>query len=712
MSLWRNLFQKARVERELDDELRSYLDMLTAEKIRAGMNPAAARRRALVESGGAEQVKEQVRDVRSGMFLDTLWRDLRYGVRTLARSRGFTITAVMALALGIGATTTIFCVLYALLLKPLPFRSGDRLMFVHMNFSPQNMPLGTLSLADYLDWKAANHVFEDMAVFHNNRFDLTGAGEPEQVDGVFVTAGFFSTLEVQPLVGRLFLPGEDGPGSQPLVVLSESLWRRRFGASLNAIGGPVELNGSRYTVIGVAPASFRLSSHPKELWANLPWKPPTRRGPFNLTGLARLRQGVTREQAQAETNAIGRRIEQANAGTYAHLTLPVVPMREAVSGDIRPGLLVMFGAVLLVLLIAIVNVANLLLARATTREREMAIRLSLGAGRLRLLRQLLTESVLLALAGGIAGLLLASWGIAALRWWGLDKFPRGVDVGIDGHVLLFTCLLSLAVGVLLGLAPAWTGARTSLNVSLREGGPASTTGRGNQRLRAALVVCEIALSLVLLVGAGLLLRSFLLFERVKPGFTAPPEHVLTMHISPNRVKYDDDEKAIAFHQRMLESLARLPGVDAVGISDSLPPDDVSDADTFVIEGQAFARGQMNPKVTNSPVSPGYFRALGIPLRRGRYFDERDTARSAPVVVISESLARRYLAGQDPIGKRLKPSGPELTNIPYSEIVGVVGDVIYCGVARGCEAAYYQPWWCARRGRRPACCLRCAAPYTR
>ena len=389
--------------------------------------------------------------------------------------------------------------------------------------------------------------------------------------GAHTTAGFFSTLRLHPMLGRVFEPGEDQPAHDPVAVLSEALWRRRFGANPRAIGQSIIVNGTRRTVIGVVPASFHFPRANTELWTNLPLIPPTRRGPFFYRGFARLKPGVTLEQAQAETNAIGRAIEQANPRSYLRLTLPVVPLREALVGDARLALLVLFGAVVLVLLIATVNVANLLLARASTREREMAIRLGLGAGRARLLRQLITESTLLALVGGAAGVFLAYAGIQLLRAWNPGNLPRIQDIRVDGGVLGFTFLISLLTGVLFGLAPALQSSRADLNALLKEGGRGSTASASRRRTRAVLVVSEIALSLVLLIGAGLLLRSFVLLQQVKPGFQAPPRNILTMEISPSSAKYSDNRAGIAFYERLLERVRRTPGVESAACVQQPPP---------------------------------------------------------------------------------------------------------------------------------------------
>jgi putative ABC transport system permease protein len=619
-------------------------------------------------------------------MFEELLQDLRYGVRTLARNPGFTSVAVLALAVGIGANTAMFSVVYGILLRPLPYAGADRVATVYMHFYPQNFERGTMCVADYLDWKAGNHAFEDPSAWSSRRMDLAGAGDPEQVQGAAVTSGFFATLQARPLLGRLFLPGEDRAGSPAEAVLSESLWHRRFAASPAAIGQTISVSGSGAIIVGVVPAGFGFPRENTELWTNIHLAPPTRRGPFFLRGIARLKPGVTLDQAQAETNAIGRRIMRENP-YYKNLTLPVVSLREALVGSVQTPLLVLIGAVGLVLLIAVGNVANLMLARATVREREMALRLSLGAPRGFLIRQLLTESVLLALAGGAAGLALSYGGIQLLRAWNPGNLPLAGSIQLDSRALGFMLLVSVLTGVLFGLAPALQSSRANLNSTLKEGGR-GTAGSARRHTRAALVIAEVALSLMLLVAAGLLLRSLARLQQVTGGFAAPPKELLTMAISPTDRKYDDAGPVRAYYDQVVERARRLPGVQSAAVSDSLPPNRQADADIFMIQGQALPPGEMNPAVSKPIVGPGYFETMRIPLRKGRYFTEYDTQSSAPVVIVSETLARHFFPGQDPIGRRIKQSAPD---DPYMEIVGVVGDVKYTGLQKETDAAHYIPY---------------------
>jgi putative ABC transport system permease protein len=684
-SLGRNLFTRSRVERDLDDELRAYLDQLTEEKRHAGMGAVEAQRAARIELGGMYQVKEEVRQVRTGQMLEELVQDLRYGSRTLLKNPSFTVVAVLALALGIGANTAMFSVAYGILLRPLPYGDADRVAVVFMRYFPRDFALGTLCVRDYLMWRENNHAFEDPSLFTTRRMDVGGdSGVPEQVLGAAVTAGFFSTLDVRPLIGRTFAPGEDKPASASLVVLSESIWRRRFAASSSVLGQSILVNGAPATVIGVMPGTIRFPRRDTEVWSNLLLNPPTRYGPWFYRGVARLKPGVTIEQAQAEVNNIALRMMQQNP-FYKRLTLPVLSLRDALLGTtLKPAILVLAGAVGLVLLIAVVNVANLMLARATVREREMALRLSLGAGRGRVVRQLLTESVLLSLMGGVAGLALAWGGVELVRAWNPGNFALIDSVRLDWGALGFMVFISMLTGVLFGLAPAFQSARTDLNSTIKEGGRASAS-QARGRMRAALVVSEIAISLTLLLGAGLLLRSFVNLQRVTGGFSTPPRQILTMLISPGSRKYNDAATGAAFYDEVLRRARAVPGVEMAAITNSLPPDRQGDADTFEVEGHPLAPGELNPIISDVTAGPDFFRTLGIPLVKGRHFTGHDNQASTPVAIVSEGFVRRFLLNENALGKRIKYDGT------WMEIVGVVGNVKYLGLTVDTDPAIYMPF---------------------
>ncbi|HEV2911858.1 MAG TPA: ABC transporter permease [Pyrinomonadaceae bacterium] len=633
----------------------------------------------------------------SGSFRDALWlqpkrleedmfQDLRYGLRMLLKKPGFTITAVLALAIGIGANTAIFSVVNAVLLRPLPFTEPERLTMIWLR-GPEGAggDRVPLSVADFLDWRAQNQVFEKVAAYGTNLYNYTGGETPEQVRGVNATAEFFSILGAKPALGRTFLPDEDRADAAPVVVISHGFWQKRLGSDPQAVGRTITLNDKAYTIIGVMPASFDFPQRERELWTAFPLQPPKRRGPYFLRGLARLKPGVTIEGARAAMNLVGDPSQGPKPDAGDRFT--VLPLNEYIVGDVRPALLVLFGAVALVLLIATANVANLLLARASEREKEISIRAALGATRARILRQLLTESVLLAAIGGLLGSLLAYWGVDLLLALSPGDIPRLHGVRIDWQVLAWTIATSLASGIIFGLVPALQGSRSNLNEALKEGGRSSTESFGKRRLRGAFVVFEVALALMLLASAGLLIKSFVRLREVNPGFNA--ERILTMEIPLPRARYSESQQRAAFFQQLLERVKTVPGVQAVAVNSSLPPDQLTVSDNFSLEGQAVSSTGELPAGSLLTVSPDYFRALGIPLLRGRTFADTDTAEATPVAIISDTMARQYFAGQDPIGKRFRQGGPKENN-PFMEIVGVVGDVKYEGLETKMQPAFYEP----------------------
>ncbi|MEX2263379.1 MAG: ABC transporter permease [Bryobacteraceae bacterium] len=703
----RSIFRRSQVESELDEELRFHLERRIEYEIAAGRTPEEARRAALRAMDGMEQRKEECRDMRHMNVIDNLIRDVRYTVRTLARSPGFTFAALLALALGIGANTAVFSVVNSILLRPLPYADSDRLVMLFDSFQQQGMDRGWACVADFLDWKERSRSFQTLDAVASSRFTLSGDGDAEQIVGMGVTSTFFETLLARPLLGRTFTAGEDQPGHALTVVLSERLWHRRYGSTPNVLGKEIALNGRPHTIIGVMPASFELGQRDVEAWAILVLDPPKRRGPFFLRGVARLKPGVTLDHAAAEMDLIAREVERANPKDYTRLRFPVVALRETVVGDIRPLLWVLSGAVLLVFLIAVSNVANLMLARATTRQREIAIRLSIGAGRGQLVRQFMTESLMLSLAGGAIGMVLAFWGVAALRWLEPRGLPRLGEIGIDARVLAFTVVASLASAVLFGLAPALAASGAVLSERLKESGRGGESQR-HGRARGVLVIAQVTLSVLLLIGAGLLIRSFNLLGRVHPGFHAPPEQVLTMLLSPTGPRYRDTRALGAYWDRLLERVCLVPGVQAASVAITIPPDRVAFSDGYEIESKPTPPGSEHPAVPVPFVSRDYFRTLGIPLLRGRWFDGRDRADSPRVTVISEAMARRHFPGENPVGQRLKHGHRSLAN-PYMEIIGVVGDVKYQGLDSENTLVYYEltsqvpsrPMWLLVRTRGDA-----------
>jgi predicted permease len=688
-SLWRNLFHKNRVDQECSEEIQSYLDMLTEAKIRQGLTPQEARRNALVELGGVEQVQEKVRDIRMGQFIETAWRDVRLGVRTLVHSPIFTAVTVLSLALGIGANTAIFSVVNGLLLRPLSYPEAERLVDVWHTPPRQSFPgldRFSVSPANYLDWKAQSGAFEQMAVYGFVGLSLSTSNDPLPLIGAPVSSDFFSVLRVNPILGRTFTADEDQPGRDQVVVISHALWQRAFGANPNIIGQSLTLNSRNFAVIGIMPAGFEFPRE-AELWVPLAWDDKDRqtRSIHDYLVIARLKQNVSVQQAQTEMNTISSRLEQQYPEENKGWGAVVIPLRDDLVGDVRLALLVLFCAVGFVLLIACANVANLMLARGANRQKEMAVRMALGAGRARLVRQLLTESVLLAVTGGLLGLLLAIWGSRMLVR--LGSLPNLGDIGIDTWAFGFTLLVSFAAGIIIGIMPALQFTRTSVSETLKQG-PGRTGGSAlKQHTRKALVISEVALSLVLLIGAGLMIRSFLKLQNVDPGFDT--SNALTMSVVLTWTRYPEPHQRLAFFDRAIEQIRAVPGVVSVGATTKIPLTGGGSTQPFTVEGRPAGAIAEQPMAQTRYVSPDYFQAIGIPLRQGRVFTDQDRDKSVPVVIISEAMARRFWPGENPVGKRLTPSFH--SEAGAREIVGVVGDVKTSGLDVDASAMMYLPY---------------------
>jgi predicted permease len=664
-SVWRNLSNKEFVDQELNEELRAHLDLLTDKKIREGLKPEAARRAALLEVGGVEQVKERVREVRMGRPLEDLSQDLRYALRGLRKHRSFTAVAVITLALGIGANTAIFTVINTVLLRPLPYEEPDQLVMLTETIGDR---LAGVSYQNFVDWRNQTTVFDNvMALRPRESFNLTGAGESERLQGRLVSANFLSTLGVKPVRGRDFLAEEDQPSATPVVLISHALWQRRFGADENLVGKQLTLNGQQFTVIGITPPNFRFGadtdvSVPIGLSAErfrLRGKDP------GITAFARLKEGTSIETANAELNTIAARLEQQYPDTNTGRRVRIESLRESVVGDIRPTLLTLLGAVGFVLLIACANVANLLLTRSAARQREMAIRTALGAGRLRILRQLFTESLVLALAGGVVGLLLAIWGTNVISSYIPEGIPRMSELGVDGSVLAFTFGASLLTGLFFGLAPALQSAKTNLTETLKEGERNSSPS--HNRAGSLLVISEVALTLVLLVGAGLLVKSFWRLSQVNPGFN--PQNVLAMQISVS-ARPDEGPRVDNFLSELQQRLQRLPGIQAVSVSNGLPFEGAN-FPPITIEGRPAPAPGQDPNGLLYMVSTDYFKTMGIDLVRGRLFSSEDRRDTPQVALIDEVFARQHFPNEDPLGKRFKLNTPGAES---HEIVGVLRHV--------------------------------------
>jgi predicted permease len=680
-SFLRNLFFSRRVDADLDSEVHSHLVLLIEENIRAGMSRQEAQRAARMELGSIEQVKEQVRDKRIGNWLHSAFFDCRYGLRQLRKNPGFTAVAVLTLALGIGATTAIFSVIDAVILRPLPYNSPDRLVLVKERIpkvTPDPIPV---CAPDVLRFQRENQSFVSLAAFRGDQFDLAGAAEPQRVHVDRANAILFSLLGAKPILGRVFTPEEDQPG-HTVAILSYGLWQRQFAAARDIIGRSVSLNRQIFTVIGVMPATFIFplpgmdQGDAADLFIPIAFTPDELADEgdnFNYSVVGRLNPGISPAQADADLQLIAHRIQETYPVEFRsdiNLGAVALPLRDTVIGKSRTLLLLLFGAVAFVFLICCINVANLLLTRFTDRQKEMALRLSLGASRGRLLRQLAAESMLLTFTGAAIGLAFAFWITNALLGLLPPDIPLIHGVGLNPAVLGFTLGLAVIVGLLFGVVPALASSRSNVVNSLKEGGRSITQGPQLHRLRGALVIVEVTLAMVLLVGAGLLLRSFQRILETQPGFR--PEHVLTASLSLREPYYKEDSDIQNFYQRLLERLQSLPGVQIAGASSDLPLK-AGWNHLFTPEGYQLPPGASLNLCNHSVILGPYLQAIGAPLLRGRYFTDQDNSASTHVLIISDALARRYWPDKDPIGKRLK-WGTEGSKDSWLTVVGVVGDV--------------------------------------
>jgi putative ABC transport system permease protein len=611
-----------------------------------------------------------------------MFQNLRYGVRLLLNAPGFTVIAVLTLSLGIGANTALFSVVNAVLLRPLPYQEPGRLALIWESLPKQGFFRKSVSPANYADWKEENRIFEGVAAMLGEDINLTGGSEPERIPVLRVTGEFFPLLGARPFLGRTLTRDDDQPGANGAVVISYRLWQRRFGGAADSVGKKLSLNGESHTLVGVMPPDFRFLDNANEAWLplRLTSQEAANRGGHYLKTIARLKPGVTSQQAQAELDAIAARQQQLfpdeNKDRGAYLS----PLREELVGDIKPSLLMLFGASGFVLLIACVNVANLMLARAAGRQKELAVRVVLGAGRLRLLWQFVAESVPLAVLSGGAGLLLAFWGVGLLKSSMPPSLSRVSEIHLDSNVLGFTLAISLLTGLLFSLAPVLRSTRVNLNEILKAGG----RGAGRQtRLRSWLVISEMALALILLIGAGLMLRSFARLLKVDPGFR--PDHVLSTRLTLAGEKDDDPAQVKAFFDQVTARIAALPGVQSVGVTAHLPLTG-GPTMTFTVETQPAPK---ESKPVTGGVRGEYFHTLGIPLLKGRLFNERDTPTAAGVVIVSQTFAQRTWPGGDPLGKRMW-MGPKYVTSPWLTVVGVVGDVRQYGVSAPAESQVYLP----------------------
>jgi putative ABC transport system permease protein len=701
LQIWLRLFsllRRGRYEREMEEEMRFHLEMQIEQNLSSGMAAEEARYAARRQFGNQTWLKEVSREMWSLNSIETLIQDLRYGVRTLMKSPGFAFVVVLTLALGIGANTAIFSVVNGVLLRALPYYEPERLVMVWADRpilqAQTGLPDFPVTAADFVDWRNQNQVFENMAAMVAFRSNLTGGGEPESVVALRASASLFPLLGARFAVGRAFLPEEDRAGADRVVIISHGLWQQRYGADPKLIGQKITLDNEAYTVIGVTapdfqfprrgevPYTYLFGATKPDFYLPIAFTPEImndRRG-NRLMVIARLKLGVSLQQASADMNAIARRLTEQYPQTNTDKGARIAPLQRQAVGKARTALLVLLGAVGFVLLIACANIANLLLARAAGRQKEMAIRAALGANRWRVVRQLLTESLLLAISGGAAGLLLAWRLVKLLLSIAPENLPRMYDIRLDIRVAGFTLLVSLLTGFVFGLLPALQASKIDLGATLKEGGR-DATGLLRRRLRGVLVVSEVALAFVLLIGAGLLIRSFARLTELDPGLD--PRGVLTMDIRLPFAKYRDGQGWIAFFQQTLERVRALPGVEATAAVAPLPLSGLHGSSAFRIEG----RPSPTEETFNAGVrviSPDFFKTFRVPLANGRLLAESDGAKTPPVVVVNESLARNYFANEDPLGKRIIIFGGTRA------IVGVVRDVKHSALDEEAKAEIYFP----------------------
>jgi predicted permease len=682
-SLWRNLRHRGRMEQDLDEELHAFVDLLSEEKIRAGMSAPEARRAAAMESGGVEQVKEAVRDARAGAFLETLAQDLRYAARALRHSPAFTVAAVTTLALGIGATTAIYSVVRTVWLRSLPYESPDRVVRIWEKNARLNVSRFSASPLNFLSWRERSRSFESLIAMEGGSANLTDEASPDRVRSLAVTAQFFGTLGIRPVLGRAFASNEDAPGGERVIMLSERLWRSRYAGDPGVIGRTIPVNGENSVVIGIAPADMGFASD-IDLWQPLTIDvAQENRGDHHVVVLGRLTPGVTVSQAEAELDQLAVRLEMEFPNTNRDWRVWIAPVQYwIVDQQTRQGLLLLAVAVGLLLVVACINVANLLLARASARVREFGIRRALGAGRGRLVRQLVTEGLVLACAGGAAGVLLGLLGVEGLRVILPANVPRAAQLSLDVPVLATALALTLATGLLFGLAPAWVAGRLDVQRSIQQARGASA-GVGPLRLRQALVAGEFALAAMLVGSAGLLLASFRRLESVDLGFQ--PGNVLTARISLPRTRYTY-ERAQAFYRDLQVELNAVPGLQAAGVASRVPF--AGSGNTMQVSADYDAPSSRDTlRASFQVATSGYFRALRIPLLRGRLFDDRD-ASSGTSILLSQGLVRRlWPDGGDPIGRLVR-----LGDNPPSTVVGVVGDVRQSALNEDPDPSAYLPAW--------------------
>lgn len=691
-------------EAEIVEELSQHLEDLYEESLAKGCTPEVALQLTLAELNESDLFVRELRKVerrvspepismnanRSGIMLSGVWQDLRYGARSLRKNPGFSVVVVLTLALGIGANSALFSVVNGVLLKPLPFPNPEQLVTLHQ--SKPNFDTGAIPFPNFRDLQKENRTFSAMAISRGTGFSLIGAGEAERVNGRWITSDFFTVLGVQPVIGRTFAPGEDESGAGPVALISAELWQRKFGAAQDVLGKAITLDDKNYSIVGVIPATFKLVGNVDVFVPIGQWGTPALRNrgvALGLHGIGRIKPGVTVAQAQSDLDRVMRDLATTYPDTNRNNGSKIIPLEERLVGSVRSILLMLLGAVGFVLLIACVNVSNLLLARSAGRTREFALRAALGAGQFRLLRQSLTESLILALTGGVLGLLLAAWGTRAALGVLPTTLPRTEEIGVDSRVLLFTLAISLLTGILSGLVPALKSSQWGLSETLKEGGRGASSGRF--RAQSVFVAVEMALALVLLIGAGLMIRSMAAVWNVDPGFR--PDNVLTFGLSlPPSMRATSGPTIRSALRELSDQLNSAPGVGAASFTDGAIPMQSEDDLFFWLEGQPKPASQSEMQMALVyRVEPGYLNVMGIPLKQGRFFTNQDDERSIPVAVIDEVFAHKHFRDQDPIGKRIHMDDG---NQP-SQIIGVVRHVEQWGLDSGgadsLQAQLYLPF---------------------
>jgi predicted permease len=683
---WRAVIHKDKLENELDEELRFHLERDIEQNIRSGMTTQDARYAALKSFGGVDRSKEECRDARGVRLLDNLRRDFSYSLRVLLKSYAFTLVVVLTLALGIGANTAIFSFANGILLRPLPYPQSDRLAVINETALKRGIDSMSVSFPNFLDWREQNTVFENIGVyFGSNRFSLIGAGEPVEIRGSRISHGLLETLRVSPQLGRTFTANEDRPDEDAVVILGHNLWQRTFGGDPNIVGQMITISNRPRTVIGVMPKGFRFPEV-SDLWVPLALTTKTfTRNDHGLSAIARLKEGVTISGAQAEMSTIAARIEQQNPVTNEGLGVIVTSLHEKLASDYREGLLILLGVVGFVLLVACVNVANLMLGRATARQKEFALRAALGAGRWQIMRQVFIESLLLAIVGGALGFALSVWALQLLLKAIPFQLPFWMYFGLDLRVLGFTIAITLLTGLIFGALPALHTSRIDLNDTLKEGGRGTSGAQGYSR--SLLVVTEIALSLILLVGAGLMIQSFLRLQRVNIGLD--PKNVLRASVSLPQTKYREADQQATFFKKLQAQIQSLPGVEVSSATTMVPLSGGGWGRSLTVEGYPILPVGQAPMIQHTVVAPNYFRTMGIRILLGRDFNDADNNDAPKVTIIDERLAREYWPNENPVGKRIRLGPPE-DNEPWHTIIGVVGAVRHQRMQEDTRKSVYLP----------------------